>query len=754
MENLLGNFNIYMIPPFLSLVVGIALAATSVVKGKFRTENVLFAAVCIGYNLMSAVFLSHHLFRGRFELIMLIERSVHCVYVFLPSVVFLYLYKAFGFRSRAAVIASFCFSALLSVFVWTDYYFHGFYVYSWGYSAKGGLAFDIFGAYCFFAIIYFIFFFARLIKRTNNQTDSLKLWYILLSFIIISVLTLLNVPAISGIDFYPFGNFMFIPMSIMAFGVLRYRLMDIQSILHMTLIWMVTSSLVLLPNAIVFITILPWMRAQRPLTVFLLLFAWFFANYLYLSRMQPKIDQLFNRRRYGLLREKTHFIQNISYLRTLDDLKAELVTVMAKAIRVRKANLFLRKGDSGLFQNASGTEVDVLPDIIEWFLGANHPVEKSMVQTNPYYSPIRNALLEFMDSVDGVFIAPLVRIQDNNFIGFIALGEKFNLKQISADEVRFINDIRSAAAVSISNSRLFQDLTGLKNTLEVKVADRTAELQAAMEELEAVNEALTLTNRDLENAHRIAALDMNMAVNVQRSMFPKRPPAVKGWDIAFEFLPMSGVSGDLYDFYTESGVLKGIALFDVSGHGIASGLITMIARSVVHRNFLSGADRRLGSILEAINGELIRELDKVDNYLTGILLRIDGDNVEYVNAAHPDLYIRRALSGSVRAVTSGDGAFKGSLLGINAIEQHAKALKFRMDEGDFLLLASDCLFESQNAEGIEYWPEHLERAISVAPRESAAGMLDCILDDFRRFIGEKGVADDLTAIVIKRTGNA
>ena len=141
---------------------------------------------------MSAVFLSHHLFRGRFELIMLLERSVHCVYVFLPSIVFLYLYKAFGFRYRAVVIASFCFSALLSFFVWTDFYFHGFYVYSWGYSAKGGLAFDIFGAYCFCAIVYFIYFFSRLIKRTHNRTDNLKLRYILLSFIIISILTHLS----------------------------------------------------------------------------------------------------------------------------------------------------------------------------------------------------------------------------------------------------------------------------------------------------------------------------------------------------------------------------------------------------------------------------------------------------------------------------------------------------------------------------------------------------------------------------------
>jgi sigma-B regulation protein RsbU (phosphoserine phosphatase) len=79
---------------------------------------------------------------------------------------------------------------------------------------------------------------------------------------------------------------------------------------------------------------------------------------------------------------------------------------------------------------------------------------------------------------------------------------------------------------------------------------------------------------------------MDMASNVQATLFPPTPPEVNGWDIAFVFRPMAGVSGDMYDFYTEGDTLNGVALFDVSGHGIASGLITMIARTVFQRNFM------------------------------------------------------------------------------------------------------------------------------------------------------------------------
>ncbi|HQO01635.1 MAG TPA: SpoIIE family protein phosphatase [Spirochaetota bacterium] len=755
MNEVLNTFNIYMLPPFLSLVVGIVLAVISVVKGKFRTENVLFAMICIGYNLMSPVFLSHHFFRGQFDVIMVIERSIHCVYVFLPSVVFLYLYKAFDFRSRNAVIFSFVFSAVISVFVWTDYYFYGFYEYSWGYSAKGGIAFQIFGAYGFLAVLYFIYFFSGRLKATENVTERLKLRYILLSFLVISFLTMTNVPAISGIDFYPFGNFMFIPLSIMAYGVLRYRLMDIQSILHVTFIWIVISSLILIPNGIVFYLVLPWMKNQDAVVVFLLLFFWFYINFLYITRMQPKIDQLFNKRRYDLRRLEIRFMENISYLRTMGDLEEEFNGVVTKALQVTRADLLFREGDSLKFRKNDGADIAVDPEIVEWFLGANHLVEKSMVETNPYYAAIREKMLSLFDAMECAYIVPLVQIQNDEIVGISFLGEKYNLKQLNSDEVKFINEIRTAVAVSISNSRMYQDLTDLKDNLELKVADRTVELLSAMEELEAVNDVLVTTNEELETAHRIAAMDMDMAANVQTSMFPKQPPRVPEWDIAFAFRPMSGVSGDFYDFYEDRGVLKGISLFDVSGHGIASGLITMIARSVIQRNFFSRSEEKLGSILEAVNRELMFELEKVDNYLTGLVLRFDGGTVEYVNAGHPDLLMKKFSTGAVRMVVPKDEDFKGSILGIREIEQSFRVLKFRMEEGDCLFLATDCIYESSNSEKLDYGQGRLERAFAAAPRDATAdGILQHILNDFYQFIGDRGVSDDLTVLVVKRISPA
>lgn len=291
--------------------------------------------------------------------------------------------------------------------------------------------------------------------------------------------------------------------------------------------------------------------------------------------------------------------------------------------------------------------------------------------------------------------------------------------------------------------------------LDKKVEERTKQLQeakeeieAAMEELEAMNDNLVQTNRDLEDAQRIAARDMQMAVNVQGSFFPGQPPAVQDYDVSFVFKPMAGVSGDLYDFYEKDGRLSGIGLFDVSGHGIASGLITMIGKSIIFRNFHRGHEDRLSRVMEKINRDLIQEIGNVDNYLTGVLLRFNDDSVDYVNAGHTDLLLRRT-DGKVRVVQPKDADFKGFYLGIEAMAGEYKEVRFRLNTGEALLLYCDCLLEEKNAEGEEFGVERLSQALAREPEGSAMNMLQAVLRDFYSFTGkETGFDDDLTAIMI------
>lgn len=104
-------------------------------------------------------------------------------------------------------------------------------------------------------------------------------------------------------------------------------------------------------------------------------------------------------------------------------------------------------------------------------------------------------------------------------------------------------------------------------------------LQKRERQLELANEELSTINRELIDARDISRRDLAMAINVQRNFLPAMAPRDAAWDLAFHFHPMAGVSGDFYDFYCTAGALRGVGIFDVSGHGISSALVTMIARS-------------------------------------------------------------------------------------------------------------------------------------------------------------------------------
>lgn len=339
-------------------------------------------------------------------------------------------------------------------------------------------------------------------------------------------------------------------------------------------------------------------------------------------------------------------------------------------------------------------------------------------------------------------LQPLNWLMDG--VNHITRGDlNFTVRKRHNDELGRLADQFNTMSGEIRNHR---------EHLEELVAHRTEQLLEAKEELEKINDNLRVTNKNLEDARRIMDLDMKMAVNVQSSLFMKKPPQSDEWDISFYFKPMSGVSGDMYDFYLDhEGKLLGLALMDVSGHGIASGLITMIAKSISARVFLSDYKNKLNGTLEKINDELISELGNIDNYLTGILLKFRGDMIEYVNAGHTELLVRRSDLGQTSIIHPADNSnYKGLFLGLEAMKAPFGLLTFKMKKGDTLLVFSDCLNESTNSAGEEYGIDRIVDSMNRAPQGESKAILGHIINEMYSFIGTDTLDDDLSAICIKR----
>jgi len=299
-----------------------------------------------------------------------------------------------------------------------------------------------------------------------------------------------------------------------------------------------------------------------------------------------------------------------------------------------------------------------------------------------------------------------------------------------------------------------KNLVDLNTNLERKVKDRTENLDMAMEELEQANTNLLTTNSDLKKVLNIADMDMKMAINVQKNFLPAKIPESQVWDIDLIYKPMAGVSGDFYDFYIIENTFKGIGIFDVSGHGIASGLITTIARSIIFRHFKEWQGHHLNKTIENANKSLQEEIGNVDNYLTGAILGfLDDGSIEYVNAAHHIPLIKGATETKLltEIISDDDNSSTGFFLGVPEMSLPYKNNIFRIKKDESILLYTDCLIEAKDKSNEEYGHKRLIASLKNAPNGTAKNILNSIMKDFNKFVeDEEHLPDDFTAIILKR----
>lgn len=485
--------NIYLIPPLLTLLVSLWLASASFFRaGGLNRQNTLFSAMFLLFSLPAFAFISHHIIEDP-TTILSIERTLHFFYVYLPVVYLMFFHTLLDIRRPWMIITGFVFSVSFSLMTPTDLYFYGLYEYSWGYIAKGGIAFRLFGAYSFLIIAHTIFIVLQSLKTEVNPVTRRRNKYFLSAVGLSALLTLCNIPAISGYDLYPAGNFAFIPLFILGYAALKYRLLSFRDFTNQIAYWVTTLVLILVPNMFVFLGIKYYLKDFAGMQVFALLVLWFAANYFYLATAQQKINSVFHRTRIDLEKAEALFLENIFPLKKLENFEREFNKFFYDHLLMPSCRLFLSTSLTGQFQNSTGETLTVNDTLQHWMVKESKLVDLNLVTSHPRHKPVSEDLCLLIAGNEGVYLMPVVR--EESLIALVFLPEKENHQPITADEARFINNISGAVAVSLANAAMFQHITDLKDDLE----KRTTELSREILQREQLEEQLI-------NARKMEAL--------------------------------------------------------------------------------------------------------------------------------------------------------------------------------------------------------------------------------------------------------
>ncbi len=245
--------------------------------------------------------------------------------------------------------------------------------------------------------------------------------------------------------------------------------------------------------------------------------------------------------------------------------------------------------------------------------------------------------------------------------------------------------------------------------------------------------------------------EIALASLVQTSFFKHEDTLYKDWTVVYYTKAMSGVSGDFIDFYNNhSKSLEGIGIFDVSGHGIASGLVTMLVKNIITKEFYKGKKDSLKTVIDRINVRYINEKGSIENYLTGILCRIEDNTVNFVNAGHslPILY----KNDEEQCIEINDKPNEKSFgaIGLPDMPNNFIEHSVTMNSGDELILFTDGITDTSNEDNISFGRERLIRSINRNADRPLQTQINCIISDVTNFGHGKPLEDDITMIILKK----
>ncbi|NJL27537.1 MAG: PP2C family protein-serine/threonine phosphatase [Thermoanaerobaculia bacterium] len=236
---------------------------------------------------------------------------------------------------------------------------------------------------------------------------------------------------------------------------------------------------------------------------------------------------------------------------------------------------------------------------------------------------------------------------------------------------------------------------------------------------------------------------LRQAREIQASILPKRAPRFWRFKVAGRTEPMDAVGGDFFDLIPITDRILGLAIADVSGHGLPAALqvrdIYMGLRMGMARDF------KIVRTVERLNG-IIHESTLTSRFVSMFYGELESTgNFIYVNAGHPPPF-HIAADGTVTQLEQG-----GPVLGPLPNATYDRGF-VHLEPGDLLVLYTDGIVEAPSGAeatlGEEYGLERLQQVARANQHRPAREIVDAIFKSVNGWTDGAPLADDQTVLLV------
>ena len=240
--------------------------------------------------------------------------------------------------------------------------------------------------------------------------------------------------------------------------------------------------------------------------------------------------------------------------------------------------------------------------------------------------------------------------------------------------------------------------------------------------------------------------DLAVARDIQLGLLPKEAPVLPGFDVAGWNRPADETGGDYYDFHPLADGSLAVTIADATGHGIGPALVAAEARALFRAIVAPGVP--LGPVIARVNDLLSADLPE-GRFVTALLGIVDPatGRLRFVSAGHGPIFVFRAATGAMEEFDS-----HGLPLGLMPEAPFEDETATTLAPGDILVLLTDGFYEWARPDGAQFGTERVGEILRRSHHLPAEQLIQWLRAAVEEFAAGTRQADDLTAVLVKRTG--